>query len=130
MNQTIGAAIAGGTAILALLFLLLLLRFIRGRNREIPDARDLWAGREYRCPDCSSAMIPGWVLGGRGLIWSDRDRGMPGAFSTIAAVLPNTLSLSIRPACNQGWRCPSCRLVLVDHSRLVGPARRGVGDQP
>lgn len=116
--------LAGAIAVIALLLLLLVVRSTARRNREIAESAGLWTERGYQCPGCGSQMSEGWIMAGRGLIWSDRDRGMPGPFSNIMGALPNTISMSIRPASNQSWRCPRCQLVLVDHSRLVAPGAR------
>lgn len=121
MTAGMGMGLAGLVAILALMLLLVSMRRIRRRGLEVPDTPALWEGRDYRCPGCRGALKPGWVLLGRGAIWRDRAQGPPGSFSTILGALPNTLSLSLRPAVNQAWRCPRCQLLLVDHSRLVRP---------
>lgn len=127
MSAWLGTAVAAVTGVLALLALLVIVRSIRRRNLETPASPDLWSGRGYQCPSCGAGMEPGWIMAGRGLIWSRRDAAMPGAFSTISSALPNTISVSLRPACNQSWRCPICSLVLVDHSRLVTPGRGSTG---
>lgn len=119
MGAEMGLLLAGVVAILALVLLLLLVRMIQRRSREVASTPALWEGRDYRCPGCRGHLEPGWVMLGRGAIWRDRRQGPPGPFSTIAGALPNTLSLSLRPAANQAWRCPCCQLLLVDHSRLV-----------
>jgi hypothetical protein len=121
MGAEVGLMLAGLVAILALVLLLVLVRIIRRRSREVASTPALWEGRDYRCPGCRGSLEAGWVMLGRGAIWRDRAEGPPGAFSTIAGALPNTISLSLRPAANQAWRCPRCQLLLVDHSRLVRP---------
>lgn len=123
MGSETGLLLAGSVAILGLILVLVLVRWIQRRNREVEATSRLWEGRDYRCPNCREPMSPGWVMLGRGAIWADRGAGPPGAFSTIAAALPNTLSLSLRPAGNQAWRCPGCQMLLVDHARLVRPRR-------
>ncbi len=121
MAAEMGLILAGLVAILALMLLLVLLRIVHRRSLEVASTPALWEGRDYRCPECRGALEPGWVMLGRGAIWRDRAQGPPGPFSTIAGSLPNTISLSLRPAANQAWRCPRCQLLLVDHSRLVKP---------
>jgi hypothetical protein len=64
-------------------------------------------------------MEQGWALLGKGAIWSSRSRAKPGTFSHIGAALDNTISMSLRPAVNMAWRCASCRLLLLDHAKLV-----------
>lgn len=121
MGADTGLFLAVLVAILALVLLLAIVRAIGRRSREVASASVLWEGRGYRCPVCRGALEPGWVMLGRGAIWRDRSKGPPGALSTIAGALPNTISLSLRPAANQAWRCPRCQMLLVDHSRLVRP---------
>jgi hypothetical protein len=111
--------LAGATAIAALLLLLWLMRGLQRRNRSVAEDPRLWEGRSYRCPECGRDMEQGWVLLGKGAIWSPRRKGRPGAFSHIGQALENTISLSLRPATNMGWRCGGCRLLLLDHSKLV-----------
>ena len=107
------------TAILALLILLLLFRKISRKNHTQPDQPGLWEGREYTCPQCKTEMEQGWVLLGKGAIWSPRSRGKPGIFSSITATLPNTLSLSFRPAVNMAWHCSDCQILMIDHHQLI-----------
>ena len=113
---------AGAIAIGALVLLWMLVRHLQGRTRTLPASPALWEGRDYPCPDCGARMEPGWLLLGKGAIWSPRDRGQPGTFAHIGQALPNTISLSLKPACNMGWRCTDCQLLLVDHSKLVKTA--------
>lgn len=109
----------GLVAIAALLVLWAMLRQVARRNRSEPESPALWDGRDYCCPTCGAPMRPGWVLLGRGAIWSPRARGRPGSLATIGAALPNTISLRLRPAANMAWRCERCQLLLMDHSRLI-----------
>jgi hypothetical protein len=121
---------AGVIAILALALILVLVRVIRRRNLEVPEQGPPGSWPRYRCPGCGAELEPGWVLLGRGAIWSPLSEGPPGTFSLVTGALPNTLSLSLPPACNRAWHCTGCSLLLVDHSRLVRPARRRQGRGP
>ena len=121
MTDVIAASLTGLAAILVLLFLLWVLRRIGRGTREVTGGPGLWDGRDYRCPACGTAMDQGWLLFGRGAVWSPRGRGQPGALTGITAALPNTISLSLRPACNMAWHCPRCQLLVADHSKLVKP---------
>ncbi len=107
------------TVVLALLILLLWVRKISRRSRTWPDHPGLWEGREYTCPQCQTEMAQGWVLLGKGAIWSPRAQGKPGIFSSITAALPNTLSLSFRPAVNMAWHCADCQILVIDHRQLI-----------
>lgn len=119
MTANLANWLAGGLAIGALLFLLILVRHLRRQSREVPATDALWHGRDYACPQCGQPLQPGWVLLGKGAIWSPRHQQPPGTFAHLGMALPNTISLSLRPASNMAWRCPDCQLLLIDHSRLV-----------
>lgn len=108
---------AGGLLALGLLFALVV--WIHKRNRAVPDDPALWHGRDYGCPACGAAMAQGWVMLGKGAIFSPRASGRPGLFAHIGSALPNTLSMHLRPAANMAWHCPRCRLLLLDHDKLV-----------
>jgi hypothetical protein len=114
-------------AISALAALWAMMRQLKGITRETLPTPELWAGRSYRCPQCSAEMQAGWVMLGKGAIWSSREKGPPGAFAHIGSALPNTISLSLRPAANMAWRCSRCELLLIDHGKLVKPAPRRRG---
>ncbi|MCU0835722.1 MAG: hypothetical protein MUC77_15015 [Chromatiaceae bacterium] len=96
--------VAGLVAVAVLVFLLVLVRHIGRRTLSVRD---------------SAPMDPGWVMLGKGAIWSKRSAGRPGTFSHIGNALENTISLSIPPAANMAWRCERCRLLLIDHGKLV-----------
>lgn len=125
MSANSALLIGTSAAIAALLALWAIVRHLQGKACESPATSDLWSGRAYACPDCGTAMEAGWVMLGKGAIWSSREKGPPGAFAHIGNALPNTISLSLRPAANMAWRCSSCRLLLIDHAKLVKPAGRG-----
>lgn len=120
-------AASGGVAVLVPLIIgvfavgLLLagLVWVARRNRAVADDAALWTGRDYRCPRCAQPMQQGWVMLGKGAIWTDRGSGRPGLFAHIGSALPNTISLHLRPAANMAWRCEACQLLLVDHEKLV-----------
>ena len=117
MNPGVWAAALAG--VFALIVLLVMIRSLDRRNRHVADSPALWDGRDYPCPRCGAPMEQGWVLLGKGAIWSDRRRGKPGSFSHIGGSLDNTMSLSMRPGANMAWHCDGCRLLLLDHDKLV-----------
>ncbi|MEA3274191.1 MAG: PF20097 family protein [Pseudomonadota bacterium] len=106
-------------AISALVLLLWLMRRIRRKSRKVPDVPRLWEGRDFRCPQCGAPMDQGWVMLGKGAIWSSREAGKPGTFAHIGLALENTISMSLPPAANMAWHCASCRLLTLDHDKLV-----------
>jgi hypothetical protein len=118
--------VMGVVVVAALLVLLWAVRKIQRKSRVLSDSPFLWEGRSYFCLQCNAPMEPGWVMLGRGAIWSSRNSGKPGIFAHIGSALENTVSLSVPPAANMAWRCPSCRLLLVDYDKLVG-SNKGSG---
>lgn len=108
-----------GIGVLALVALMLLLYRVGRRHHAVVEDAALWSGGAYQCPRCGQPMTQGWVLLGKGAIWSDRARGRPGLLAHIGDALPNTLSLHLPPAANMAWRCDGCRLLLIDHGKLV-----------
>lgn len=108
-----------GFGILAFGALLALVAWLRRHHRAVPDAPALWRGRDYACPGCGAPMAPGWVMLGKGAIFSARSRGRPGLFAHIGTALPNTISMHVPPAANMAWHCAACRLLLLDHGKLV-----------
>ncbi|MBK1720937.1 PF20097 family protein [Thiocystis violacea] len=123
MQAQIPIYLAGALSISMLVLLWVLIRHMQRRNRAIPFAPTLLEGRAYRCPACGRDMQSGWVMLGKGAIWSPLRAGPPGALAHIGSALPNTISLSLRPASNLSWHCPDCQMLLVDHSTLVTPAK-------
>jgi hypothetical protein len=115
--------IGASVAIAALLALWAIVRHLQGKACEIPATSDLWSGRSYACPDCGSAMEAGWVMLGKGAIWSSREKGPPGPFSHVGSALPNTISLSRAAGCQHGLAMSELPLLLIDHSKLVKPAK-------
>jgi len=111
-----------GTVLFALGAVLLIAwmaRRIRGRNSVVDETPGLWPDQPFRCPRCDAAMQPGYVMLGRGAIWTPRDGRPVSTFAHIGQSLPNTLSFDLPPATNAAWRCGDCQLLLVDHSRLI-----------
>jgi len=74
---------------------------------------------KIKCPKCHAQMEPGYSMAGRGVIWRGTGDGRPGLFITITSVLENTMSLNAPPALNISWRCLNCKLILLDHSKMV-----------
>ena len=116
----VGLAAIGG-----LLALMLIVRRFGRRNRLVAPGSSLWEGRDYRCPACRTPMERGYALAGRGLIWAPLTRPSPGTLAHIGQALDNTLSLSMPPDLNMAWHCAACRLLVVDHAKLVRSPRRG-----
>ena len=110
---------AAGLGVAATGLLLALVVWIRRHHRAVPDDAALWQGRDYPCPGCGAAMTQGWVMLGKGAIFATRGQGRPGLFAHIGSALPNTIGMHMRPAANMAWHCDECRLLLLDHDKLV-----------
>ena len=121
MMPNLYLGVAGGFAITALVFMWVIVRRVGRKSQVVPETGDLWEGRAFRCPVCGAPMDEGYVLGGRGLIWSRRGQAKRWTFAHIGEALDNTLSLSLSPAVNLAWRCEPCRMLLVDHDKMVRP---------
>jgi predicted RNA-binding Zn-ribbon protein involved in translation (DUF1610 family) len=119
MNADIFFMVGALVALSGLLALFWIVRAVRRRTRLVRDSATLWEGRAYPCPQCGGTMQEGWVMLGRGAIWSPRSAGRPGSFAHIGNALENTLTFTLPPAGNMAWRCPSCRLLLIDHDKMV-----------
>ena len=74
---------------------------------------------EIECPKCQIPMESGYSMAGRGVIWREKGAKRPGTFSTIGSVLENTMSINMPPALNISWRCHNCKLIVLDHSKMV-----------
>jgi len=112
-------AVTAGLAVVVLMGLYGALRRMRRRATVVDFSSQLWDRKDYRCPECGCSMTQGWALAGKGIIWRSRGQAAPGALAHIGQALKNTLSLAARPELNMAWRCEACRLVLVDHAKLV-----------
>lgn len=106
-------------AIGALLLIWWIVRHIRNRNTLVDDGPELWSGKAYRCPKCDAFLEQGYVMLGRGAIWSSREEKPISTLAHIGQSLPNTLSFDLPPATNAAWRCTSCNFLVVDHSRMI-----------
>lgn len=89
--------------------------FVR-QERQLAS-QDGAARREFDCPRCGRRMAPGETFGA--LAWRGESAPAPGPLTIDYGLLPNTLNMSYRMRVNQGWRCESCRWVLIDHRALV-----------
>ena len=99
-------------------FLIIIRKLVKGNKVEILNESQInW--EETKCPKCQVPMESGYSMAGRGVIWRERSGKKPGTFSTIASVLDNTMSISMPPALNISWRCQSCKLIILDNSRMV-----------
>ena len=99
-------------------FLIIIRKLVKGNEIELLyESQISW--EETKCPRCQVPMESGYSMAGRGVIWRERSAKKPGTFSTIASVLENTMSINMPPALNISWRCKSCKLIVLDNSKMV-----------
>ena len=104
--------------ILTIVLLAAVRKIIKGNSVvKLKESEIEW--KELKCPKCQKVMDTGLSLARRGIIWREKTEMKPGLFSSIGSVLENTISLNILPASNISWRCSSCKLVIIDNSKMV-----------
>jgi len=99
--------------------LLVAIRRINKKNTVVKLKKSEIEWKDLKCPKCQKVMDTGFSLPGRGIIWREKNEKKPGPFSNIGSVLENTISLNFLPALNISWRCCSCKLVILDISKMV-----------
>lgn len=130
MNQEMFVIIIVSTAIVLTAPIVILMIFLFKRLNQnsqelryiIPEGQKDYSEEEILCPMCQQAMISGYSLTTRGILFHQKNEN----FSLLKAMfnnqlLKNTADLSVRfrPRENQAWRCPDCQMVLIDHSKLL-----------
>jgi hypothetical protein len=111
--------LSGAILIATLLILLILLRRMEKKNTVMHIDRSTLSWSDYKCPKCRQFMQHGYTLAGRGIIWASKDSKKPGPFSNVAQALENTASLRLSPPLNMAWYCQECKLILMDHSKML-----------
>ena len=101
------------------LVLLMAVRKISQSNTVVSKKLSEIVWQEMACPKCETLMDDGFSLTGRGITWRARNEKLPGAMSNIGSVLENSISLNLQPALNLSWRCRQCKLVVIDHAKMV-----------
>ncbi len=119
MTSTVALALFVILFVLILSIIFFVFRRITRNNVNVEESGSLWLDRNYHCPHCKQPMEQGYVLAGKGIIWSPRRGNKIGTFAHIGQALDNTMSLRIPPALNMAWQCAQCKLTIVDHSQLV-----------
>jgi len=105
--------------VILVIVLLVAVRKINKGNSVIKLKESEMEWKELKCPKCQKLMDTGLSLAGRGIIWREKTEKKPGLFSNIGSVLENTISLNVLPTLNVSWRCSSCKLVILDNSKMV-----------
>lgn len=130
MHQQIFMILMIGVTIVFIVPIVILMIFLfkqLNRNSQdlryiVPEGTKDYSDEEILCPVCHEAMISGYSITNRGIIFHERNE----EFSLLKAMLNNQLlkntadySFRFRPRENQAWRCHSCQIVLIDHSKLL-----------
>jgi len=119
MNDTVFVFIALSILAIGLLALWYYLRQWERRNNVLTVEEASLNWKEVRCVNCQKTMEKGYSFAGRGITWVPKYAKKPGAFSTIGSVLENTYSLRVSPALNMAWYCKSCKIVVLDNSKML-----------
>ena len=107
------------TIILMLLFIWILMRKILKKNKVVSADESSLSWKELECPNCERIMEQGYAFAGKGIFWAAKRAKKPGAFSHVGYALENTFGISFRPDLNMAWHCNSCKMILIDHSRIL-----------
>ena len=119
MNDLALLASAILTITLVLLFIWILMRRILKKNKVVQVEESSLNWKEVKCPHCATIMEEGYSFAGKGIFWAAKHAKKPGAFSHVGYALENTFGISFRPDLNMAWHCNSCKMILIDHSRML-----------
>jgi hypothetical protein len=119
MDITSRILIAIVVTIALIIFLWILFRKIESKNNMVTLDEASLNWKESKCPTCGKTMEGGYAFAGKGIIFSPKGKKLPGAFSTIGKALDNTFSMNITPAVNMAWHCSSCKVVVIDHAKML-----------
>ena len=102
--------------------LLVLWYFLRKVERKnyvitVDEASIDW--KDVRCVKCKIMMEEGYAFAGKGINWMPKNAKKPGVFSSVGSVLENTFSLRVPPAINMAWYCKSCKIIVLDNSKML-----------
>ena len=126
MTDLVIGASAILTIILMLLFIWILMRRLLKKNKVVRVEESSLNWKEVKCPHCTTIMEHGYAFAGKGIFWVPKSAKKPGAFSNIGQALENTFSISFRPDLNMAWHCSSCKMIVIDHSRMLKMKERTV----
>ncbi len=107
------------TIVLVLLIIWMLMKRILKKNTVVSVDEYSLSWKETRCPNCESRMEEGYAFPGKGIFWTHKRAKKPGAFSHVGLALENTFSVSFRPNLNMAWHCDTCKMILIDHSKML-----------
>ena len=108
-----------GLAVLIAGLILYALRRMSAKNLVVMEETGIWDNTQFNCPKCKSQLIPGYTMAGKGIIWTPKEGKKIGFFAHIGQALENTLNFGLPQAFNMSWRCEKCRLILVDHAKMI-----------
>ena len=94
------------------------------KNKVVEINEALLDWEDIKCPKCQTIMEQGYAFAGKGIIWTAKWNKLPGTFTTTFTSLENTLSMSLSPRVNMAWHCDRCKMVILDHSRMLKRKKR------
>lgn len=106
-------------AVTGLIVLFYLLRKLERKNHIISTQESQLHWKDIKCVHCGQYMEHGYVFAGKGISWTPKRNRKPGVFSTVFSSLENTLSMRIPPPLNMAWYCANCKLIVIDHSKMI-----------
>jgi hypothetical protein len=92
---------------------------VEGKNCVITVDEASIDWKAVRCVKCDKGMEEGYAFAGKGINWVPKNARKPGVFSSVGSVLENTFSLRIPPAINMAWYCKSCKIIVLDNSKML-----------
>ena len=72
----------------------------------------------YNCPECNNKMDSGFRIANQGIFWTTELKGIY-LKQLTSTPLTNTAAVYARNNGNKAWKCDKCKLILIDHNRLL-----------
>ena len=105
--------------VIGIAFLVYYLRKTEKRNHIVTTHESLLHWQEVKCSHCGKSMEQGYSFTGKGISWTPRHGRKAGNILTIVSILENTFSMRLPQPLNMAWHCNQCKLIVIDHSKMV-----------
>ena len=118
------------SAVLVAAALFFAIRFSSAINRK-PMSHDEIHSIDMRrdqsvvCPKCKKGMVPGFSTAQKGINFRGKHEEKHSQFRYLAKTLPNTMNYGFAFKANTSWHCPTCQMLIIDHSTMIKPGRDG-----
>lgn len=119
MIEKIISMIAVLIAVTGIIILIYFLRKMERKNRIVSAHESELHWKDIKCSYCGQYVDQGYAFAGKGISWTPRQHRKPGVFSTVVSSLENTISMRIPPPLNMAWHCNNCKLIVIDHSKMI-----------